>query len=182
MKKYLFILSLVLLTSKVWSQETINLMGGFVLARPVDYDTEATGFRITGTYEIGPMEAKRLIHGFSLAYINTAADVAYNNLKGDLKVRSWSMYYAPKYMIGTEKVMAFARASVGIQFAHLQAGGDIEGDDRDWGFYGGVGLGGMAYVSERVYINLEYEWAYMTNNYYLNGILNSFQVGIGIDL
>jgi Outer membrane protein beta-barrel domain len=191
MKKRALIFLMVLISATAWSQETITLSGGVAYARAIDYSSyysidynnlESTGFRITGTYEIGPLVTKKLLHGFSSSYILTNASFSESNFNADIKVRTIPMYYAPKFMIGGEKAMAFARGAVGIQFARFEIEGDYEDKDNDWGFYGGIGLGGMVYLSDKVFLNLEYEWAYMSNTYYANGILNSLQLGIGVDL
>jgi len=35
-------------------------------------------------------------------------------------------------------------------------------------------------INEKIYINAEYEWAYMSNTYYLDGFVNSAMGGIGM--
>mgnify|MGYP006331294171 CR=1 FL=1 len=191
MKKHilgLFILLIAGLPSI--AQETITLSGGVVYSRAVDYSayyavdyrSEGTGFRITGAYEIGPLVPKKLLHGFSMAYIITNSAVREADINADIKVRTIPMYYAPKFMIGSEKASVFTRGAIGMQFARFKATGQIEEADHDWGFYGGIALGGMVRLNKKMFLNLEYEWSYMSNTYYLNGILNSFQAGFGIDL
>ena len=191
MKKQLlifFIFLMALTTTR--AQETITLSGGAVYSRAIDYtayyaydyNTEGTGFRITGTYEVGPLVPKKLLHGFSMGYILTNTEIREPNLTADVKVRTLPMYYAPKYMIGSEKASVFVRGAIGMQFARFKATGQFEGSDHDWGFYGGVALGGMIHLNKKMFLNLEYEWAYMSNTYYVNGILNTVQAGFGIDL
>jgi len=53
---------------------------------------------------------------------------------------------------------------------------------NDFGFYGGGGAGLMYFVNESVFINAEYEVAYMTNSFYRNGVMNSVLLGIGVKL
>ena len=50
----------------------------------------------------------------------------------------------------------------------------------DFGFYGGAGGGLMFFVNEKVFLNAEYEIAYVTNNYYHNGLFQSASLGIGV--
>jgi len=188
-KQILFALVLLLPITAL-AQETITLSGGVVTSKaidyssyyPVDYHTRGTGFRITGTYEVGPLVTKKLLHGFSMCYMLTNSSISEYGLNADVSVRTIPMYYAPKFMIGGERAMAFVRAAVGMQFARIELTGDVNEKDHDWGFYGGLGVGGMAYVSKTVFLNLEYEGAFMSNTYYANGLINSVQLGIGIDL
>ncbi len=190
MKKHILLSALIFIGTTALSQEALTLSGGVATARAVDYstsynidyDTEAVGFRITGTYEVGPLVPKKLLHGFSLGYILTNSTVNLPNLKGDIKIRTLPMYYAPKFMLGSEKIAAFVRGALGVQFGRYKFEGDEDDTDNDWGFYGGVGLGGMVSLNKRLFLNLEYEWAYMSNTFYANGIMNSLQVGIGFNI
>jgi len=118
------------------------LSGGVAYARAIDYSSyysvsynnvESTGFRITGTYEIGPLVTKKLLHGFSASYILTNATFSEPNFNADIKVRTIPMYYAPKFMIGGEKAMVFTRGAIGMQFARFDIEGDYDNNDHDWG-------------------------------------------------
>jgi opacity protein-like surface antigen len=178
MKKHILIIVILLLPGMALSQESITLSGGYSFADPEKYNTDATGFRITGTYEIGPFEKKRWQHGLSFGYVLTEAPATV-----DVTIRTLPFYYAPKLLIGSGKVKAFVRGALGIQWSRFQIEAkDYEEEDRDWGFYGGLGFGGMIDLSEKVFINLEYEWAYMSNTYYDNGMLNTVQLGLGFRL
>ena len=52
--------------------------------------------------------------------------------------------------------------------------------DVTTGFYGGASAGIMVMLSETIFINAEYEWAYMSNTYYLDRFVNSAMGGIGM--
>jgi opacity protein-like surface antigen len=52
-------------------------------------------------------------------------------------------------------------------------------ETADTGFYGGIGAGGMLFLKENIFLNLEYEWAYLSNSWYSDGFLNTAQLGIG---
>jgi hypothetical protein len=181
--------SFILISLTCQSQETITLSGGIVIADAIDYSgyideeyhTNGNGFRITGTYEAGPLESKKFVHGISSSYIYSSTSVTVNGQETGISVRTLPFCYAPKYLVGSEKLMAFARAEVGMQFTRIKVGGNIDESDNDFGFYGGIGCGGMAYVSEKVFFNLEYELAFMSNTYYANGYINSLQLGLGVD-
>jgi hypothetical protein len=190
MKKHLLIFTFLLASSTCYSQEVITLSGGYITASavdysshyPINYNNKGSGFRIKGNYEIGPLETKKLLHGFSMGYILTNSEIHEQGLDADVSIRTIPMYYAPKFMIGGERLKAFAHAAIGMQFAKFKIEGDVDGKDNDWGFFGGIGVGAMISFSRTVFMNLEYEFDYMSNTYYANGIINTVQVGIGLNL
>jgi len=190
MQKLTLAISLILSAFTAYSQETITLSGGMVLSNAIDYSgyfnedytASGNGFRITGTYEVGPLKPKKFIHGVTAGYMLSSTTVSKYGESFDISVRTLPFCYSPKYLIGNEKVMAFAKASLGVQFTRLKVTGVLDDSDNDWGFYGGIGAGGMAYLSKTVFLNLEYELAFMSNTFYANGYINSVQLGIGIDL
>ena len=189
MQKVTLVIITLLWSISTYAQETITLSGGVVLLDAIDYSgyfdenyhASATGFRIMGTYEAGPLQSKKFIHGVTTGYILASTTVNKYGADTDISVRTLPFCYAPKYLFGNEKLMAYLRASVGMQFSRLKVGGLIDESDNDFGFYGGIGGGGMAYVSKKVFFNLEYELAWMSNTFYANGYINSVQLGLGID-
>ena len=62
----------------------------------------------------------------------------------------------------------------------MKLGGAGDFSTSDSGFYGGLALGAMFNVSSTVFLNAEYEWAYLSNYYYKDGNINSIMGGIGI--
>ncbi len=183
MKSYLFIITFLIGHLTAVAQENITLSGGATFFNIEEFDTDATGFRITGTYEAGKQENKKFMHGVSLAYMLTNTSAVILDDDYDFKIRTIPMYYAPKLMFGSNKAMAFVKGAIGMQFTRFEVTAtDYKDDDHDWGFYGGVGLGGMLKFSEKVFINLEYEWAYLSNTYYTNGMVHNAQLGLGFIL
>jgi hypothetical protein len=55
-------------------------------------------------------------------------------------------------------------------------------ETHDSGLYLGVGAGARLNLGEKLFLNLEYEWAYVANMYYGNGYLNSAQAGLGFKI
>jgi opacity protein-like surface antigen len=47
------------------------------------------------------------------------------------------------------------------------------------GFYGGAGLGFTLNINEKVFLQAEYEWSYMSNTVYVDGFVNSITAGLG---
>jgi hypothetical protein len=175
MKRNIIIIFLLLLSTKVFSQENvITLGGGYSFATIEDSDTKGTGWRINGLYELNPMGGK-VAHGFSLGYINISAT------EGNVTstVGSIPVYYAPKVMFGNEKFKAFVKGALGMQFSSLKREGLVSLEDSDFGFYGGGGAGIMIFLKENIFINGEYEIAWLSNSYYKDGWMNTVGGGIG---
>jgi len=170
-----------LISVTAWSQENrFTLSGGFAFANLEDIDADATGFRINGLYEYNPGGGK-LAHGFSIGYIGTNATETGTRGNSDYKINSWPIYYAPKLMLGNGSAQGFIKGALGMQFSGLKRTGSLgELSDNDFGFYGGASVGFMKSFGEKTFINLEYEWAYLSNSFYKDGFMNSAMLGIGV--
>ncbi|MEK6782426.1 MAG: outer membrane beta-barrel protein [Bacteroidota bacterium] len=181
MKRNLMIIALTFFSVAAWSQENrFTLSGGYAFANIEAVDTDATGFRINGLYELNPLGGK-VAHGFSIGYIGTSADFAgVAGQSNEYKINSWPVYYAPKLMFGDGSVQGFIKGALGMQFSGLTRTGTLgEFNDKDFGFYGGAGAGIMKTFNEKMFVNLEYEWAYLSNSFYKDGFMNSIMLGIG---
>ena len=176
MKKYSLILIIVFASLEAFSQQNVGTFsGGYAWANIEDSDEKATGWKINGLYEYNPLNAG-VAHGLSIGYINLVSE------DGDLKstVSSMPVYYAPKFMFGkSDKFKLFAKGALGMQFAWLKREGIVNITDNDMGFYLGGGAGFMFFLKENIFINAEYEIAYVTNTYYSGGWINSASGGIG---
>jgi hypothetical protein len=179
MKKNIFIVLLILLSMKALSQENVvTLSGGYSFATIEDTDIKGTGFRINGLYEFNPNGGK-FAHGVSFGYIGLSASEGVGSQTIDYTINSFPLYYAPKVMFGSEKIKAFIKGALGMQYAGLKKEGLISLSDNDFGFYGGGGAGIMIFIKENIFINGEYEIAWASNNWYKDGWMNTAMGGIG---
>jgi len=179
MKRTLFILSLVFLAGTVaWSQESlVTLSGGYAWSNMEEAESNATGYRINGLYEFNPNEGM-VAHGISFGYIHTSAESSVTD-GVEYKLNNWPIYYAPKVMFGKGKLNAFLKGALGLHFSgYKRVGGATELDTNDTGFYGGAGAGAMFQIKGNIHINVEYEWAYLSNSWYQDGFLNSAMAGL----
>lgn len=185
MKRNLFIFLMVLLSTAAWSQfSSATLSGGYSFANIENSENSASGFRINGLYEFNP-NLGAVAHGFSVGYIGTSGEqtitVGGQTSTQELKINTWPIYYAPKYMFGKGSAKLFIKGALGMQFSGLKvtgaAGGDVTTNDA--GFYGGAGAGLIKNFGETMFINLEYEWAYLSNSFYKDGFMNSVMLGVG---
>lgn len=179
LRSLFLLLEILSISYNSWSQENrFTISGGYTFANIEDVDANANGWRINGLYEFNPNEGK-IAHGFSFGYIGLSTTV--DNVQSvDYKTSSWPIYYAPKFMFGEDSFNAFVKGALGMHFSsHKRTGGISEVKTNDTGFYGGLGAGIMKDFNETVFLNLEYEWAYLGNSYYKDGFMNSILLGLG---
>lgn len=180
MKNILTVILLFISSALAFSQENmITLSGGYAFSNIEDSDINSTGYRINALFEFNPM-GEKWAHGFSIGFLNQEADAStlINRIK--FKVQSIPFYYAPKFIIGSGNFKVFIKAAFGAQYSSLKRTGTLgELSDNDFGLAGGGGAGLMYTLSEKVFINAEYELLWMSNSYYSEGLLNTASMGIG---
>jgi hypothetical protein len=188
MKKIILIATLILMVYAAFSQQNlITVSGGYSFAKidagelvSSDVTVKATGWRINGLYEFNPNEGK-VAYGFSMGYISLSGSDDSGLDTAEYKVSTIPIYFAPKFIFGNETIKGFIKGALGVQSARLErtgVAGSIEASD--FGFYGGVSAGLMVFLNEMIFLNAEYEFAYMSNSYYADGLLNSVMLGIGV--
>jgi hypothetical protein len=181
MKTNILIIALILLSTGAWSQENmVTLSYGWANVNPTESDKSADGFRINGLYEYNPNEGK-LAHGLNVGYVLTKYDQESQLGSNKFSLRSWPVFYAPKLLLGnSERFKFFLKGALGLHFSkYSEDGPAVNLEYNDTGFYGGLGAGGLIFLNENLFLNLEYEWAYLSNYYSGNGFLNTAQLGIG---
>ena len=185
MKKFFFLLFTLGSLYAIHAQENMAIIsGGYVFANIEDSDEDATGWRINASYEFNPYRGK-FSHGIAIGYIETTASESYDGIGDfddiDLTMTSIPVYYAPKYNFGSGALKGFLKGALGMHFSDYEVtGGVSDFSTSDSGFYGGLALGAMFNVSSTVFLNAEYEWAYLSNYYYKDGNINSIMGGIGM--
>lgn len=181
MKKVYLMLTLSCLALYGFSQENmITVSGGYSFANIEDTDLKAAGWRINGSYEFNPTGGPWAF-GFSLGYIGLSASeetIGAGTL--DFNIGTIPIYFTPKFMFGNDKIKGFIKGAIGTQNSHLKRTGLIELTDTDWGFYGGGSAGIKISLSEMVFLNAEYELAWLSNSAYKDGLINSAMLGIGV--
>jgi hypothetical protein len=177
MKKGLLIFALVFTTVAVWAQEnSFTLSGGYVFSNLEETDSGANGYRFNATYEFNPNQGI-FSHGFTIGYIHTSASGLQN---AEYKLNNVPIYYAPKATFGKGKAKVFVKGALGthVSFYKREGGaGDLK--TNDMGFYGGAAAGFIFNLNEKVFLNAEYEWAYLSNSWYRDGFVNTAMAGIG---
>jgi len=176
MKRRLLILALVLSSVAVWAQEnSFTFSGGYVFTNLEETDNSANGFRLNGNYEFNANQGM-FSHGVTVAYIHTTASGVQNV---EYKLNNVPIYYAPKVTFGQGKTKAFVKGALGTHWSGYKREAATEIKSGDFGFYGGAGAGFIINVNEKVFLNAEYEWAYLSNSWYRDGFVNTAMAGIG---
>ena len=180
MKRNLIFTLLLFFSITAWSQENrVIISYGYEWANVTDFDDPATGWRINGVYEFNQMDGK-FAHGLNFAYTSVSATKTVQGTEVKSTVSSIPLYYAPKFIIGSGKVKPFIKGALGTQWAKLKREGAGELTANSFGFYGGGGGGLEIGLSEKLFINAEYEIAYVSNTYYEGGgWLQSAMFGLG---
>jgi hypothetical protein len=163
-----------------WAQENrVTLSGGYVFANLEEVETNTSGWRINALYEFNPHEGM-FAHGLSFGFMSNSAEYTSLAQATEYKINSWPIYYAPKVMFGKNAFKVFIKGALGLHISSLTRSGSL-GDlsSNDTGFYGGASAGLMYKIGEMIFINAEYEWAYLSNSYYRDGFINSAMGGIG---
>ncbi len=175
--------TLLLLSFTVFGQENlITLQGGYAFTNIEETDENTSGWRIGLSYEFNPFQGA-WAHGAVGSYITTETDDTdpSDGLEKNYKINTWPFYYAPKFLFGGETFKGYLKGALGMQFSKFKKTGPILIlEDRSFGFYGGLGAGAMVSFG-LIFINIEYEWAYMSNSFYRDGFMNSAMFGVGVN-
>lgn len=187
MKRYFILFAICIGFIQLNAQyNTITISGGYAFNSVEGADVTGSGFRLNGLYEFHPIVGK-FVHGFSVGYVNTSAEIVeYSGsqpIVSKYTITSWPFYYSPKLMIGEGSLKGFVKGAVGMQFTSIKRSGTLSDvKTNDAGFYGGLGAGVLKDINDKIALNLEYEWAYSSNSYYRDGLLNSVMLGVSIKL
>ncbi len=181
MKKIITVLVFAMLASVAYSQENrVTLSGGYVMANIEDMDENGTGFRINGLYEYNPGSGK-WAHGFSFGYIGLSAETTQSLQTVNMDINTWPLYYAPKYLFGGDSFKGFIKGAIGWQISSFERTATVTTiSDNDTGFLGGGGIGAEYHFNEKIFLTAEYELLWMSNSFYVDGLLNTVSLGLGI--
>jgi hypothetical protein len=176
MKRRFLILPLFLAAIMAYSQESrITAFGGYTFANIEEADTDGTGWRVGLVYEFTPMGTK-FGHGMSASYVSLSAE----NSGSSYDIATWPVYYAPKFMFGSDKFQGFIKAALGWQFSKVSRTGNFsELETNDSGLATGVGAGFLFYMNDKVFLDAGYEFLWLQNSFFRDGYLNTASLGIG---
>jgi len=177
MKKTFILAIFLIATATTFSQQSfVTVSGGYSFAKVEDSDVMTNGWRVNGLYEFNPYEQK-WTYGLSFGYLNLKGFTA----DRDYNISSLPLYFAPKYMSGSDKLKGFIKAAIGMQYSKLETtGSSTDLSDHDFGIVAGGGAGFMFFLNEKIFLNAEYEIMWMSNSYYRDGWVNTVSGGLGV--
>ena len=177
---------ILLLTFCVFSiaeaqDQMFTISYGDVTTNVEDSDAETTGWRVDLLFE--SHKEGSFVHGFGIGYIETKGDYTSLAQTTNYKLKSLPFYYAPKFLLGKKAFKGFIKGAIGIQFSEFTrsgALGDLTADDA--GLYAGVSLGVRFNFNPKIFMNLEYEWDYLSDSYYKDDYTQSLILGLGFKM
>ena len=155
---------------------------GDVTSDVEDTSVDATGWRVDLLFESFAKGGK-LAHGLGIGWIETSADYTPVAQTFNYTLTSLPIYYAPKFIFGQKAFKGFIKGALGLHFSEYERKstlGTVTADDT--GFYGGVSVGASFAFNPKVFVNLEYEWDYLSNSYYKDESIESIILGIGFKM
>ena len=179
-KNYLLVATLFLMVNVAYAQSNVILSGGWVTASPDDSDTSVDGFKVGGQFERVVGDNKGAV-GLEISYLGfkETRDLA------TTKFHAWPIDVYGKYFLGKSKLQGYLKGLAGVQFFTAKAEGTTNGGDattKDFGFSVGAGAGANFNVNEKLFLNVDYEFLYLTNSFYNNGITNAVTLGLGFKI
>jgi hypothetical protein len=182
MKKTILVFAIILTSYALYAQEgLLSVSYGYEFANVENFEDQATGWRINAEYDFRANEGK-FAHGMAGGYASLSVTEESLSSQGD-KEGTFStvpIYYVPKFFIGKGKTNLFIKGALGMQYSTLKREVAADIDINGFGFYGGGGAGLMVGLGEKLFINAEYEIAWVSNSWYEDGWLNSAMIGLGI--
>jgi outer membrane protein W len=183
MKTLLFAAGFALVSFAAFSQPgSFILSGGWATAHPDNSNDSFSGYKIGGQWE------KTM--GINPWAVGAAVNYLHFKESGTGAVNLTKKYYSipvtfyGKYLIGKDKkLQGYLKAAGGFQFSGIRLENqNSDTKDNDIGFALGTGAGVYYTLSEKMFFNVDYEFLYLTNSWYNNGIVNSVSLGLGFKL
>jgi hypothetical protein len=117
---------LTLVSFTAWSQENAAvLQGGYSFATVDGTSTQATGWRINGLYEFTPTGGKWALGG-SIGYVSlSGTESTTPSTTTNYDLSSVPIYFAPKFMFGSDKFKGFLKGAIGMHFSSIKRTGAL---------------------------------------------------------
>ena len=161
---------------KKWSELTTINAGYASLVGETTGNT-LEGYAIDVTHEQVNLDGD-LSGGFMIAYLSGHDE----DTETDRKINYYSvpLFLQGKYFFGSDMIAGYAQGGVGIQFSGVDyVGKTLMLSDGDAGIAMMAGLGANFYTDEKIFISAAYNFSYLNNSFYRDGIFHLFKVGIG---
>jgi hypothetical protein len=163
-------------------QEAFVISYGDVTTDVEDADIEATGWRIDLLFE-AHQNSGNSVNGLGIGYIETTAEQTIASQTSQYELKSLPIYYEGKMLFGDKAFKGLLKGALGAHYSEYERSGTLGSvSTDDFGFYGGISAGATYAFGEKVFVNLEYEFNYLSNSYYRDGYMESIIFGIGFKM
>ena len=116
--------------------------------------------------------------GVNFTYLDADDSSNPNDVK--INYQTFPVTLFGKYLIGPEKYKGYLSGEIGLHFSRRElSGAEFYTSSRESGSVLGLGLGGYAFIDQKLLINLGYKFMYMNNSYYQDGLVHTLSLGIG---
>ena len=171
-----FLTSTVSAQFKNWSQ-LISFNGGYASLVGETTGNTLDGYAFDFTYEQVNMDGD-MAGGIMITYLAGHDDDSENDRR--INYQSIPVMLQGKYFFGSEMIKGYLQGGVGVQFSRIEyTGPNLLLQDGDSGFALNLGLGGYIFTDEKIFINAAYNFSYMSNSFYRDGIIHLLKIGIG---
>jgi len=161
---------------KTWSKLT-SFNGGYALLAGENTGNSLDGYAFDVTFEQVNMDGD-MAGGVMIKYLAGHEDDNENDRR--INYQSIPIMLQGKYLFGSESIKGYLQGGVGIQFSRIEyTGPNLLLLDADSGWALGLGLGGYFFTDEKIFINAAYNFSYLTNSFYRDGIVHLVKIGIG---
>jgi hypothetical protein len=151
--------------------------GGYAILVGESTGNTLEGYAIDFTYEQVNMDGN-LSGGVLIQYLAGHDDDTANDRR--INYQSIPVMFQGKYFFGSDMVKGYLQGGIGLQFSRIEfSGAKLLLQDGDTGITFGIGLGGLFFTDEKIFINAAYNFSYQGNSYYRDGIVHLLKVGIG---
>jgi hypothetical protein len=156
---------------------SLTVGGGYVFTNIEDTDVNGSGYRINLQYDYQPI-GSAVSYGLHFGYVNVMGSSTNTNYT----VSTLPIAFVPKFYFGEGDLRAFLKGVIGVQFSDIERAGTAATlSAKDSGIIAGAGAGAKYLLSEKTFLNLDYEFAYLANSFYKDGVMNSISLGVGFN-
>jgi len=181
-KHFLFFLFLSASTAVFSQTKSFILNAGWAVALPNYSDVSVNGFKVGAQWEKASIE-DHWGWGIEADYISFKQVGSKPVANSTNKYRTIPLTFYGKYLIGNDKLQAYAKAGAGGQFTRISSENpSVFVSDNDFGIALTTGAGIYYTLTEYLYLNIDYGFLYVTNSSYNSGMINSVSLGIGFKM
>lgn len=172
---------LVFVTDVICQSRNMVVGGGWATVQPDGTDKAINGFKIGGLYEFVLNDHWAV--NSSLSFVHFKKDAGEGAALVSNTYQPWPFLINGKYSVGKNNVQGYIKGAAGLQISKVK----LESQstvlkDHDVGLALGTGVGFNITLSEKLFLQTEYELQYQTNSFYKDGIIHQVTLGLGFKL